>query len=956
MSATTLTPFIIFIALYPKDPSTAPSVVGNGSGSTTFIPNLYSPTTLDGFQDTTFADCPGDFDTNGPLFEILNENAKMKICNASENLKVLLVVSHSSLGSAGSYGVIFKQTAEKLEKLLGDKAENIFMVVTHASRNPHIMDQVTTDLNNILKQPTTSGIDDFKPILQQIISNKRFTCFCNPSEEAEDGSDYSPPSFSSVDLSRDALLQSIRGLAFKNVKGTTFSVSSSPNIQKMIDGYVNGTQVLLGAISIVNQKVIQSLNAYIDLINHQRVQVDISKLNDLLDKLTDICNTNDQKVSLFDYSKLLISKINACSYLPLINESEMNEILNCLSFYSLFSSNPIQIHPNSSWKTSILLTNLYSSFNNDIQSLMKPNLNTQDNKIFYHGYDIKLSDISSSVKSGVSDIQVVALNSIIIDCDITCPSANFSIYSPKWFIPSTAKFDLSSSPNTTKVEPSQGYQAQGNPGLAGYGGGNFYGVGEQFDKPFNLKIISQGGQGGQGGDGTQGKPAISGQRISINTHDGAVGYADPDIARTKIESMNRDSEITSSYLLNFFNKYWFTNNSPLSFVLRTYQEGNKFQSDFVSRFDYINFHVDVTRINYGEDGGIGGQGGIGGLAGQIVILDLSTNSNISSQFSCETSQGAQGVNGTQGRGGNQSLSLANVTICFSHNRGAIYTSDGIASATIRVNSSSDCSTGDSADPNNSLFNNNNQPQPTPHPNNAISSKENYISFIFQQNASFKQIDILSSQFVKNEINNNASGPNLDEIISRLFAFENNFSQKNNQDAIQCFYQQLQKDLISVAGSLTSEDPNIQTIKYLYQLMCTGISRLKTFNDSCVVIDMKVFLQSISQNISILQELKKMDTIKVYQSNYTNNIQAKITEATGFIKTLQNNITQSENEIIDNVNTIIDKISKLVDDAEKENQEYQDEIKQLKSNLIGREIVSGISTICAGISIFIPQVA
>ncbi|KAF2068227.1 hypothetical protein CYY_010449, partial [Polysphondylium violaceum] len=100
----------------------------------------------------------------------------------------------------------------------------------------------------------------------------------------------------------------------------------------------------------------------------------------------------------------------------------------------------------------------------------------------------------------------------------------------------------------------------------------------------------------------------------------------------------------------------------------------------------------------------------------------------------------------------------------------------------------------------------------------------------------------------------------------------------------------------------------------------------------------------------------MDTIKVYQSNYTNNIQAKITEATGFIKTLQNNITQSENEIIDNVNTIIDKISKLVDDAEKENQEYQDEIKQLKSNLIGREIVSGISTICAGISIFIPEVA
>ncbi|KAF2068226.1 hypothetical protein CYY_010448, partial [Polysphondylium violaceum] len=830
--------------LYPKDPSTAPSAVGNGSGSTTFIPNLYSPTTLDGFQDTTFADCPGDFDTNGPLFEILNENAKMKICNASENLKVLLVVSQSSLGSAGSYGVIFKQTAEKLEKLLGDKAENIFMVVTHASRNPHIMDQVTSDLDNILQQPTTSGIDDFKPILQQIIANKRFTCFCNPSEEAEDGSDYSPPSFSSVDLSRDALLQSIRGLAFKNVKGTTFSVSSSPNIQQMIDGYVNGTQVLLGAVSIVNQKVIQSLNAYIDLVNHQRVQVDISKLNDLLGKLTDICNTNDQKVSLFDYSKLLISKINACGYLPLINESEMNEILNCLSFFSLFSSNSIQINPNSSWKTSILLTNLYSSFINDIQSLMKSNLNTQDNKIFYHGYDIKLSDISSSVKSGVSDIQVVALNSIIIDCDITCPSANLSIYSPQWFIPSTAKFDLSSSTNTTKVEPSQGYKAQGNPGLAGYGGGNFYGVGEQFDKPLNLKIISQGGQGGQGGDGTQGKPAISGQRISINTENLSVDYSDPDTVRAAIESMHNNSEITSSFLLAFFNKHWFTNNSPLSFVLRSSEEGNKSQSDGCSPFDYINFHVDVTRINYGEDGGIGGQGGIGGLAGQIVILDLSINSNISSQFSCETSQGAQGVNGKHGRGGNQSHSLANVTVCFSHNRGWIYTDDGLPTATIGVNSLSDCSTHGSADPKNSLFNNNNQPQPIPHPNNAISSKENYISFIFQQNASFKQIDILSSQFVKNEINNNASGPNLDEIISRLFAFENNFSQKNNQDAIQCFYLQLQKDLISVAGSLTSEDPNIQTIKYLYQLLCTGISRLKTFNDSCV-IDMKVFLQSIS---------------------------------------------------------------------------------------------------------------
>jgi len=943
------------LGIYPKDPNSAPSPVGNGSGSTTFLPNLYSPLNIDGFKDTTFVDCPGDFDTNGPLFEILNEYTKMKIGNASENLKILLVVSQSSLSSDGSYGLDFKQTVEKLKTLVGgiqDLTDNIFIVISHAHRNPHIMDQVTTALNNLLGHSD----DDFKPILQSIITNKRYTCFCSPSEEAEDGSDYTPPTFPGTDLSRAALLKSIIALGYKDVKGSNrFKVSSSSNLEQKIDGYVDGSKLLIGAVSIVNKKVIDSINSYIDLVVNQRIQIDFNNFKDLLAKVTDINNTNDSKISLLDFANQLVSKINNCGNLPSINVDQMNEIFNCLTLYSQFSSNPLQIQPNTAWKSDIYISKLMESFSKDNDTLKTFDSCPNNNVLSYHGYNLQLSDVLKKITDSITDIHIVALNQLDIDCDFTHPFS-LSIYSPIWNISSSqvVTINLTAKDNENTVGPTNGVvDSMGKPGLAGYGGGNFYGVGEQFINIGNLKIISNGGKGGKGGDGIRGQAAKAGQQISISTESIACGYGYVERARDEINNSSIDNVITSKYITDDINGWWFKGNpTPLSYILRSRSEGNKNKFDGPSVFDYINAHIDVTRTNYGSEGGRGGRGGEGGCPGQIVVMDLTHNSNISQTIVCQTEKGPQGDNGAQGPCGYLNYSHMTIIVCYSHNGGFI--NDGIASATIEVdNKSYEESTITTPSPNNT-FNDQGLPEPTPTPNDIIFYQADFLSCILKLNSKLNQVDILLSKFIQNQLINNTGSLSIDEVIQKTLVLENNFSHKNNQDAILTYYEKLQKDILSIARTVTDVQV-INTIKYIYQLLCTAIVRVRAYQDTCIVIDMKVFLDTILRNISTLQELNKVDTIKVYQNNYNNNIQSKMDEANSFITTLQNNVIQSENEIIDNVNTIMDKVQTLIDKDEKQIDEYKDQIKKLKNNLIAREIVSGISNICSGISFFIPQV-
>ncbi|ABE05350.1 GTPase [Rickettsia bellii] len=205
--------------------------VGQGEGSTTIVPNIFRASTGD-FQNISFIDCAGDFDSNGIIPEIINSKIKSIIAQNVKNAKILMVTSQDSISPSGSYGIIFKNGLEKSAQFLSDInyfKDSIGLIVSHAGRISNTNKTIESYLKSVSNNPQ---ILKYKPAIENLIQHNRIATFSKYSDEIEENNLYTPPTWN-LDQ-RNKIIDLIRNMTFKSIPKGLFNYSSSVEVREQM--------------------------------------------------------------------------------------------------------------------------------------------------------------------------------------------------------------------------------------------------------------------------------------------------------------------------------------------------------------------------------------------------------------------------------------------------------------------------------------------------------------------------------------------------------------------------------------------------------------------------------------------------------------------------------------------------------------------------------------------------
>jgi hypothetical protein len=591
-------------ALYPEHPITQ---VGQGNGSTTLLPNVWSAD-ISGFEEVSFVDCAGDFDTSGVVIETINAMIKQKIASRAQQVKIIIVGTQGSLTAEGAYGAVFKEGLAKSAQFLGnitDFQENIALVVSHSNRRINVLNHIENALTSILAQ-SGNPLADYTGIIRYVTENNRFTYFCKPSEEAADGDEYSvPPALNQ----RESIVNLIRNsINFKDVQvGSYFRTSASREVQ----------QAMGSAINIVKRKSIITLKSEMDSIISSRLSIHPAQLETFSDELERTISINDN-LKLSDY----VTRFNRNAFLPKITRSSINKLSSELEFLSQFANIP----ETNNWGSEVDIRRSFNVMTTEIGKIMDNSseifgtrFTHNDDIVSCIGYKVNMSEIAQFVsgKANIKEVRVFALNEVIIDRNLITPSINVCIIAPKWAIPARTTINLSGLDNNSYPDNKKNADSgtvpgsNGKPGLPGSSGGNFLGIGNEFIGLDNLTVISNGGRGG---------PGQNGGFIPDKTGSGR-------------------------------NAYRHGGNNPrgskMYQMLADYSTIDATQGDFG--------HWYLTYTNYGpgqrgDNGADGGKGGIGGFGGVITITLMNNGFNIREKSGIDGTRGLDGRGSAGGRG------------------------------------------------------------------------------------------------------------------------------------------------------------------------------------------------------------------------------------------------------------------------------------------------------------------
>lgn len=181
------------LGIFPMD-GEGIAYVGQGEGSTTIVPNIFRVNIGD-FQDISFIDCAGDFDSSGVITEVINSRIKSIIAQNVKIAKILMVTSQDSLNTSGSYGIIFKNGLEKSAQFLNDInyfQDSIGLIVSHAGRIANTSKTIESYLKSVSNNPQ---IEKYKTVIEDLIQHNRITTFSKYSDEIEENNLYTPPTW-----------------------------------------------------------------------------------------------------------------------------------------------------------------------------------------------------------------------------------------------------------------------------------------------------------------------------------------------------------------------------------------------------------------------------------------------------------------------------------------------------------------------------------------------------------------------------------------------------------------------------------------------------------------------------------------------------------------------------------------------------------------------------------------
>jgi|GEM_PF-3496414 len=305
--------------IFPQDNEKI-AYVGQGEGSTTIVPNIWQANTRD-FQNTSFIDCAGDFDSSGVITEVINSKIKSLIAQNVKNAKILLVASQDSIGPSGSYGLIFKNGLEKSAQFLNDInyfQDSIGLIVSHAGRIANTGRTIESYLNSVSNNPQ---IVKYKPVIENLIQHNRIAVFSKYSDEIEENNIYAPPAWNQNQ--RNKIIDLIQNMTFKAIPQGLFNDSSSVEVREQMSK----------AFEILKNKAGNLLKIAIMQALQDKLIVRATELKLFAEFIEEKVIHNKLNTGLIDY----IKHLNYYNFLKVLMSEDIQKLGQELEFIAPFT-------------------------------------------------------------------------------------------------------------------------------------------------------------------------------------------------------------------------------------------------------------------------------------------------------------------------------------------------------------------------------------------------------------------------------------------------------------------------------------------------------------------------------------------------------------------------------------------------------------------------------------------
>jgi len=614
-------------------------------------------------------------------------------------------------------------------------------------------------------------------------------------------------------------------------------------------------------------------------------------------------------------------------FITRFNQSEFISNVDIKKFAELLGKPRMQYFK--SWKGEV--AGVLNKVKNEVQELENGGfdfIQQEKNQVTFVGYSVKVSGVArfiSTVQTNVSHIRIFALDSLVIDDDLSLSGDDVTILAPLWDIVAPSVINLKGKAGDEYGHRSvsgKGFGedgADGAFGRQGGSGGHFWGIGEEFLNLENLSINVDGGHGGTGQNGGNGLP---GKDFAYNLTAG--DEAKPLIEWMKYVDSVRGVIYSDQFkgfienhpygrgLLDQIRVKWHESIDALTqgnqhlfkeqgvclsnlkefteITIKQFHEENKNSFEhrklfkkgsslLVKRFSFEHAEQKLhglsrkifseesssKKLEYGV-GGNGGAGGLGGMGGAPGTHDIiSLGGLIEKMYVPRMGEsGVSGTNGSVGSGGQVILKLTDISSSSG------FCCMGGASVNTTLNLTA--------------------------PSGNVHSNKGFMEF--RDNSTKRPnlyLSILDYQLLmgkKSQMMSNLSKPFSDklrgiEIDEAAIDFANELLQLEEYiakpgikfDFLDSYYSVAKR--ISNKANRTYDEQEVKVLKYLYTSALTRISQLKAAASGRLVIDIDRFLSLIKNNIEELGAGYDAEVIAAHKTKYAKEIEIKINEAKRF---------------------------------------------------------------------------
>ncbi|WP_010301139.1 hypothetical protein [Candidatus Odyssella thessalonicensis] len=483
--------------------------IGHGIRAGTGLPVSWH----DKVHNTVYWDCPGFGDPAGPEREIINAFAIYQLFKSSVPARIVLVATESEADFLTARATNFLRLLKRVTDVVSpaDTTETsllpLSLIIT--KQRDYEPQELIEHLSWALEDDNTHELhhSQISALLKTLLPSGRSASLPIPTK---------PGSYTCE--ARESIVEMI--LSTLPIVAPTVNIELSAEAKLLLIEYSRNLNERI--INFIDNDIAYAVINYChqQIDNHQgtvsnlrlaleRTALALSNFKDGLAKLKTVEEDN-LKVEL---DNLFATKLE--SLFPAMALRKMIEMLSFLK--KIDKTIEYNVDP---WVLK------HDSIYKKISELIQVKSNSANGQLRISGVVIGMSDLGSFDLSSIKQVDIMALNTFIIDKDGRYPGLSFNIIAPIWKTFNNKLIDLSGLPGANGSD-ALGLGQDGQPGQAGEDGGNFYGKGRIFFSLGKLTIKSNGGSGGGGGhgrDGTPGKDGKDGNPASKTKSVGNIHY------------------------------------------------------------------------------------------------------------------------------------------------------------------------------------------------------------------------------------------------------------------------------------------------------------------------------------------------------------------------------------------------------------------------------------------------